>query len=186
MRTTFLTTFLVLVTLTLNAQSTWKLDLGHSSINFAVSHLVISETTGSFDQFDITATTGDNFNNPKFDVTIQTASINTKNTRRDDHLKADDFFGAEKHPNITFKSSSFEKTGEKTFALKGNLTIKGITKEVSFTGKLNGILKNDHGEKAGLKLTTTIDRTVFNVGKPGSASIGEEVEVTINLEMAKS
>ncbi|MDG1729420.1 MAG: YceI family protein [Algibacter sp.] len=167
-----------------SAQSTWKVDAGHSSINFAVSHLVISETTGSFDTFDITAVTEEGFTNPTFDVSINTSSINTKNDRRDNHLRADDFFGAEKHPNITFKSTSIEQTGEKTFLVKGNITIKGVTKEISFNGKLNGILKNDRGEKAGLKLTTTIKRTDFNVGKPGG-SVGEEVEVTINLEMKK-
>ncbi len=167
-----------------SAQSTWKLDLGHSSIDFAVSHLVISETTGSFDQFDISAITGSDFSDPKFEVTIDAASINTKNSRRDDHLRANDFFAVEKFPTITFKSKSFTKTGEKTFVIKGDLTIRGISKEVSFNGKLNGILKNDRGEKAGLKLTTAIKRTDFKVGKAGG-SVGEEVEVTINLEMAK-
>ncbi|MDG1730951.1 MAG: YceI family protein [Polaribacter sp.] len=179
-----LTTFIVLVTFVANAQSTWKVDTGHSSINFAVSHLVISETTGSFDTFDITAVTGEDFSNPTFEVSIQTASINTKNDRRDNHLRADDFFDAEKHPMIVFKSASVEKTGEKTFLIKGDITIKGVTKKVNFNGKLNGILKNDRGEKAGLKLTTIIKRTDFGVGNSGG-SVGEDVEVTINLEMKK-
>lgn len=173
------------VTTFVSAQSTWKVDAGHSSINFAVSHLLISEATGTFDKFDITAVTGDEFSDPKFDVAIETASINTKNERRDGHLKSDDFFGVEKHPIITFKSESYKKTGEKTFTVNGNITIKGVTKQVSFDGKLNGILKNNRGEKAGLKLTTTIDRTNFNVGSSGGATIGEEVEVTINIEMNK-
>ncbi len=181
---TFLATLFVLVAFTMNAQSTWKLDSGHSSINFSVSHLVISEITGSFDQFDITAITGDDFSNPKFDVSIKTASINTKNSQRDNHLRADDFFDAEKHPAITFKNSSVEKTGDKTFSVTGNLTIKGITKEVTFNGTLNGILKTDRGEKAGLKLTTTINRTDFKVGG-GMGSIGEDVMVVIHLEMKK-
>ncbi|NER15362.1 polyisoprenoid-binding protein [Leptobacterium flavescens] len=174
----------VLASAYINAQSTWKVDAGHSSINFAVSHLVISETTGSFDKFDIQASTGDEFSNPEFTVSIETASINTKNSRRDNHLRADDFFAAEKHPAITFKSSTYKKTGAKTFTVSGNITIKGVTKQVQFNGKLNGILKNDRGEKAGLKLTTTILREEFGIGV-GSSSIGKEVEVTINLEMAK-
>lgn len=181
---TFLIPLFILITFTVNAQSTWKLDSGHSSINFSVSHLVISEITGSFDQFDITATTGDDFSLPKFDVSIKTASINTKNSQRDNHLRADDFFDAEKHPAITFKNTSVKKTGDKTFTLKGNLTVKGITKEVSFNGTLNGILKTDRGEKAGLKLTTTIKRTDFKIGGSVS-SIGEDVMVVIHLEMGK-
>ncbi len=179
-----LTALLFLAITTTQAQSTWKLDAGHSSINFAVSHLVISETTGSFDQFDITAITEEDFKNPKFEVAIETASINTKNERRDNHLRADDFFGAEKFPKITFKSTSFEKVDDKTFKTTGDLTIKGITKKVTFNGKLNGILKSDRGQKAGLKLNTTIKRTDFKVGSSGG-SVGEDVTVTINLEMAK-
>ena len=180
-----MTLLLFLVAISINAQSTWKLDLGHSSINFAVSHYVISETTGSFDKFDITATTEDDFKNPSFEVTIETASINTKLNSRDEHLRADDFFGAAKHPKITFKSKKVAYTSDKKFKVSGDLTIKGITKPVTFDGKLNGILKNDRGEKAGLKLTTTIKRTDFQVGSKGG-SVGEEVEVVINLEMAKA
>lgn len=181
---TFFATLFVLTACTIQAQSTWKLDPGHSSINFSVSHLVISEITGSFDQFDITAVTGDGFSNPNFDVSINTASINTKNSQRDNHLRADDFFDAEQHPSITFKNSSVKKTGDKTFAVTGNLTVKGITKEVTFNGTLNGILKTNRGEKAGLKLTTTINRTDFKVGG-GMSSIGDDVMVVINLEMGK-
>lgn len=183
MKRSILVLFLFVANLSMG-QSTWKVDGGHSSINFAVSHLVISETTGSFDKFDITAITGEGFADPKFNVSIETASVNTKNSRRDDHLRAPDFFSADKYPAIVFKSTSYKKTGEKTFALSGDITIKGITKKASFTGKLNGVLKNDRGEKAGLKLTTTINRSDFNVGGSGG-SVGEEVEVTINVEMEK-
>ena len=174
----------ILAFINTSAQSVWKLDASHSSINFAVSHLVISETTGSFDEFEITANTGDDFRNPKFEVTIQTASINTKNKRRDDHLRADDFFAAEKFPTIVFQSTAFQKTEGKKFELKGTITIKGTTKEVTFNGKLNGVAKTAYGTKAGLKLTTTINRNDFTIGSPGG-SVGDEVDVTINVEMNK-
>ncbi len=183
MKTLFLS-LILFVTVSINAQEKWTLDASHSSINFAVSHLIISETTGSFDAFDITAITETDFTNPTFEVTIKTTSINTKNERRDNHLRADDFFGAEKHPDITFKSTSFKKTGDKTFSVEGNLSIKGITKKASFEGKLNGIAKTDYGTKAGLKLTTVIKRAEFGVGESGG-SIGDNVEVTIHLEMNK-
>lgn len=185
MKKLFLITLLSITVQTF-AQSTWKVDASHSSINFAVSHLVISETTGSFDVFEITAKAGDNFSNPEFEVAIETASINTKNKRRDNHLRADDFFDAKQYPKITFKSNSFKKTGDKTFVVTGNISIKGKTKQVQFNGKLNGVITDNYSkkQKAGLKLSTTLKRTDFNVGSPGG-SVGEDVEVTINLEMQK-
>ncbi len=147
-----------------------------------MSHLVISETTGAFDDFNVEATTGDDFSNPMFKASIETASINTKLAMLDDHLKAEDFFDVKKYPKITFTTNSFEKTEGKKFKVKGLLTIKDVAKEVTFNGNLNGVVDTKYGKKAGLKLTTTIDRATFGVGEKGG-SVGDEVEVTINLEM---
>ena len=171
---------------TLTAQSTWKADGAHSKVGFAITHLMISEVEGHFGEFDITATADDTFSEPSFIVDIKTASIDTDNDRRDGHLKSDDFFGAETHPSITFKNTSFEKTGEKTFKLMGDLTMHGVTKPVTLEGKLNGIITDKRSQKlkAGLKLTGTINRKDFGVGsKP--FPVGDEVEMTINLEMAQ-
>jgi len=177
-------TFVALVTLvTVNAQNTWKVDNSHSSITFSVSHFMISEVTGNFGKFDITATTNEKFEAPEFDVTIDASTINTNQSGRDNHLKAADFFDVEKHANIVFKSSSFTKLEGKEFEAKGNITIKGITKEVVFKGKLNGVIEGRGGKKkAGLKLTSVIKREDFNVGK-GMNPVGKEVTVTINIEM---
>lgn len=167
------------------AQSIWKVDRGHSSINFSVSHFLISDVTGNFQEFDIAATANDQLENPTVNVTIQTASINTNNSKRDDHLRADDFFYAEKYEQITFKSTKYEGLEDGTFQLTGDLFIKGITKEVMFTGKVRGIIKDRNGKnKAGLKLTATIPREEFKVGL-GMDSIGEEVTVEINIEMSQ-
>src|SRR5690606_35784261 len=113
-------------TLMATAQSTWKSDNAHTNMNFAISHLVISEITGNFNEFDIEATADESFADPDFTVTIQTASIHTGNTRRDDHLRSADFFEAEAYPTITFKTTSVEKTGDNTFDLKGDLTMHGV------------------------------------------------------------
>ncbi|WP_299103784.1 YceI family protein [uncultured Tenacibaculum sp.] len=174
----------VLVTLGVNAQEKWTVDASHSSINFAVSHLVISETTGSFDGFDISATSKENFESPVFSVTIKTASINTKNEGRDKHLRADDFFDAATYPSIQFVQKDFKKLDGKKMEISGDLTIKGITKPVVLKGKINGVVATKYGMKAGVKLETTIKRTDFNVGGEGG-SIGEEVELVINLELNK-
>lgn len=120
-RTIFILSLIVCTTLT--AQSTWKADVAHSKVGFAISHLMISEVGGRFGEFDITANADNSFSKPDFIVEINTASIDTDNDRRDRHLKSDDFFGAETHPTITFKTTDFEKTGEKTFKLVGDLMI---------------------------------------------------------------
>lgn len=174
----------LLTSLVTKAQENWVVDASHSSINFAVSHLVISETTGSFDKFSVTATSEENLTNPVFSVAIETASVNTKNAGRDKHLRADDFFAAKAHPSITFVQKGFKKLDGKKIEISGDLSIKGITKPVVLSGKINGVATSKYGTKAGLKLQTTIKRTDFNVGSAGG-SVGEEVELVINLELNK-
>lgn len=171
---------------TITAQSTWKADNAHSKVGFGITHLMISEVEGHFGEFDIQATADETFSDPAFAVDIKTASIDTDNDRRNEHLRSDDFFAAEKHPVIAFKSTSFEKTGDKTFKLNGDLTMHGVTKPVTLDGKLNGIITDQRSKKlkAGLKLTGTIDRLAFGVGEE-TPTLGDEVEMTINLEMAQ-
>lgn len=172
--------------LTISAQSTWKVDKSHSGINFTVTHLLISEVTGSFGTFEIEATADDAFSSPAFNVTIQTASIDTGNERRDGDLKGDGWFGAETYPNIEFKSTGVEKTGDNTFKLTGDFTMHGVTKSMTLDGKLNGIITDRRSQKlkAGLKFTGMLKRSDFSVG--GSmAPVSDKVEITINLEMAQ-
>jgi polyisoprenoid-binding protein YceI len=176
----------MIVTSSLSAQMSWKADPPHSNVNFAISHLMISEVTGNFGEFEIEATADESFSNPDFTVSISTNSIDTGNTRRDDHLRSEDFFEVAAYPNMTFKSTAYEKTGDKTFNLKGDLSIHGVTKPVDLEGKLNGIITDERSQKlkAGLKLTGTINRKDFGVGTK-EFPIGDEVELRINLEMAQ-
>lgn len=171
---------------TLTAQSTWKVDNAHSKVGFAITHLMISEVEGHFGEFDITATADDTFSEPDFTVDIKTASIDTDNDGRNEHLRSADFFDVEKHPSIAFKTTSFEKTGEKTFKLMGDLTMHGITKSVTLEGKLNGIITDQRSKKlkAGLKLTGNLNRLEFGVGGD-TPTLGDEVEITINMEMVQ-
>ncbi|WP_418500252.1 YceI family protein [Flagellimonas sp.] len=168
------------------AQSSWKSDRAHSKVGFAITHLMISEVEGHFSDFDITATASDTFGDAEFTVDIKTTSIDTDNGRRDDHLRSADFFDAEKYPSITFKSTGYEKTGDKTFKLTGDLTMHGVTKPITLEGKVNGVITDQRSQKlkAGLKLTGTINRLDFGVGGE-TASLGNEVDLTINLEMAQ-
>ncbi len=170
----------------LSAQSTWKADKAHSKIGFDITHLLISEVDGNFDEFEISATADDTFMNPSFDVSINTASVDTDNERRDGHLKSADFFDVETYPTMTFKTTSVEKTGDNTFNMTGDLTIHGVTKSVTLEGKVNGVITDQRSQKlkAGLKITGTINRIDFGVGEE-SAAVGNDVDLTINLEMAQ-
>ncbi|MFH6602565.1 YceI family protein [Maribacter algicola] len=183
-RTISILSFVICASLT--AQSTWKSDKAHSKVGFAITHLMISEVEGHFGEFDITAVADDSFAEPKFTVDIQTASIETRNDRRNEHLRSADFFDAETYPSISFQTTSFEKTGEKTFKLTGDLTMHGVTRPVTLEGKLNGIITDQRSKKlkAGLKLTGTVNRLEFKVGGD-TPTLGDEVDMTINLEMAQ-
>ncbi|RIV73245.1 YceI family protein [Flagellimonas aequoris] len=176
----------VLTGLMVSAQSTWKADGAHSKVGFAITHLMISEVEGHFGEFDISATATDAFEEVEFTVEIKSTSVDTDNERRDNHLKSPDFFDAEKFPSISFKSTGYEKTGDKTFMLTGDLTMHGVTKPVTLEGKVNGIITDQRSNKlkAGLKLTGTVNRLEFGVGGD-TPTLGDEVEMTINLEMAQ-
>jgi len=183
-KASFILSFIACATLT--AQSTWKSDAAHSKVGFAITHLMISEVEGHFGEFDITATADETFSEPNFSVDVKTASIDTDNDRRDDHLRSADFFDAETHPSLTFTTTGFEKTGDKTFKLTGDLTLHGVTKPITLEGKLNGIITDQRSKKlkAGLKLTGTVNRLEFGVGGD-TPTLGDDVDMTIHLEMAQ-
>lgn len=172
--------------ITISAQSTWKVDAAHSKIGFSITHMMISEVEGDFGEFDVTATADDAFSEPNFTVTIKAASIDTDNDMRNGHLAGADYFDVENHSTISFKTTNYKKTGEKTFQLTGDFTMKGVTKSITLDGKLNGIITDQRSKKlkAGLKLTGVVDRIAFGVGEEG-ASLGNDVTFTINLEMGQ-
>lgn len=175
-----------------NAQSTWGFDNAHSKIGFAVDHMVISEVEGQFKTYEgtVETATGD-FSDAKINFTVDVASVDTENAKRDGHLKSADFFEAEKYPKMTFVSTSVEKLEEGKYNLKGNLTLHGVTKEVSLKMSYGGTVKDPWGNtKAGLKVTGTIDRTDFglkynSVMEAGGLLIGEEVTISCKVELIK-
>lgn len=182
----------LLLTATFSFAQTWKMDASHSSINFEISHMVISTTNGQFKDFAIDFKQGkDDFSGSEVSVTIQTASINTDNEKRDGHLTSPDFFDAANHPEITFTSKTFKKTSDGKFEITGDLTLHGVTKSATFQTKLNGTAKDPWGNtRSGWKATTTIVRADFGLQynaplETGGVLIGDEVEITINLEFIK-
>lgn len=181
-----------LVSLGVNAQTKWNLDNSHSGVKFTVQHLVISEVEGSFKVFNgnVESATPD-FNNAKINFTVDVNSINTDEAKRDAHLKSDDFFNAEKYPNMSFTSTSFKKLKGNMYTLEGNLTIRDVTKKVKFAVIYGGTVKDPWGNtKAGFKASGKISRKEYGLKwntmtEAGGAVVGDEVNMIINVEFAQ-
>ena len=177
--------------ISLNAQTTtWNFDKAHSSIGFAVSHMVISETEGKFNAYEGTVSSeNDDFTGAKINFTIDVNSIDTENEKRDGHLKSADFFDTEKHPSITFVSKSLTKVKGNKYSMTGDLMMMGVTKEITLDVKYNGTIKDPWGNtKAGFKITGTIERALWNlkynsVMDNGGLMIGEDIDLTCNVEL---
>lgn len=174
-----------------NAQTKWNIDNAHSQVMFTVSHLVIAEVTGQFKEFDGTITASkDDFSDASINFNIKVASINTDNEMRDTHLKSDDFFNAEKFPEIKFKGKEMKRNGNK-YKLTGDLTIRNVTKTITVDVTYAGTVTDPWGNiKAGFKIKGMVNRFDYNLKwntltEAGGAVVGEDVEFTINLELAK-
>lgn len=173
------------------AQTPWQLDKSHSQVKFTVTHMLISEVDGLFKNFDIVVHAGkDDFTDATIEATIKTASIDTENERRDNHLRSDDFFNAEQFPEIKFKSHSFEKVGEKQYKIHGDLTIRDVTKKVTFQATNSGSMKTSRGLTSGWKAELTINRFDYGLKwnsavESGGLVVSEDVRITINLRLNK-
>ncbi|MBL6445783.1 YceI family protein [Fulvivirga sp. 29W222] len=173
------------------AQSTWVIDPTHSSVQFDVSHLAVSSVTGFFTSYAGTLTSKkSDFEGAKVNATIEVASITTNNMERDKHLKEDDFFNAEKYPEIKFESTSFKKVSDNNFLIEGNLTIRNVTKPVTLEAEFGGIVSINNKKKAGFTATGTIDRFEFglkwdDVLDNGGLIVGEKVDIILKMELVK-
>lgn len=168
----------------------WAVDQSHSQIGFEVKHMMVSKVKGVFDSYtanveaeDLADLTGANISF-KFDV----ASINTRNEDRDNHLKSADFFDADQFPAITFESTSITKSGD-SFDVTGNLTIKDVTKEVTFETEFNGKGTNPWGVAVyGFEAETKINREDFGLTwnaalETGGVLVGKDVKIKVELEL---
>ncbi len=168
----------------------WQIDNSHSQIEFTVRHMMVSKTRGRFEQF--AGTIEGSEANPaaaKVDVTIDVSSLNTRDERRDGHLKSADFFDAETYPTITFKSTRVDVVNDRYATLVGDLTIRGVTKEVALAVEFAGKAKSPWGTtSAGFSATTTINRKDFGLTwnqtlETGGLLVGEEISIEIDLEL---
>ncbi len=163
--------------------TTYKVDKAHSSIGFSIPHMLISEVDGQFKSFEATINASkEDFSDATVEVTADATSIYTNNDGRDKHLRSADFFDVEKYPTLTFKSTSFTKTGDKTYTVTGDLTMHGVTKPVTLEATLTGTAAGRDGKKiVGFKATGKLNRIDYGVGKSGPGA-GDEVTITVKSE----
>ncbi|WP_299568855.1 YceI family protein [uncultured Pedobacter sp.] len=168
----------------------WAIDPAHSEITFKVKHMMISNVKGEFKTFS-GKVDGEDFTTSKITVTIDAASIFTNDQQRDTHLKSADFFEVENYKELTFESISFTKVDEENYQLKGQLTIKGISKEVNLDVEFGGINKDPWGnEKAGFSVTGKINRKDWGLNwntalETGGVLVSEAVTINADVQLVK-
>lgn len=173
--------------------TTWQLDPTHSEVAFKVKHLVITTVTGYFRSFDGTVVTEDetDFTTGKVNFSIDTSSIDTNQSQRDEHLKSADFFNASQYPQITFASTSIEEKGSDEFLLHGNLTVGNVTKPVTFQVEFGGTVTDPYGNfKAGFEVSGKISRKEFGltwsaVTEAGAVVVSDDVKIQASVQFVK-
>lgn len=175
------------------ATSTWEIDSAHTNAHFAVRHLMVSTVRGSMGTVTGTVTL-DESDPTKSSVTatIDAAGVDTRNAKRDEHLRAPDFLDTKQYPTVTFTSTKIEKTGDARWAVTGDLTLRGVTKPVVLTveGAPTPLQDPFGNTKLGGVAKTTINRQDFGVAwnkamDAGGLVVGDEVEITIDVELNK-
>ena len=168
----------------------WKIDPAHSEINFTVRHMMISNVRGRFETF--TGTVEFDQQNPansSVDVQIEAASINTRESQRDNHLRSADFFDAENFPYLTFKSKKVEVVDDSHGRVIGDLTIRGVTKEIVLDTEFNGMSQSPWGfSSAGFSAATKFNRKDWGLAwnmalETGGVLVSDEIKVNIDIEI---
>lgn len=177
----------------MSTKTIWNLDPTHSELNFKVRHLMISNVKGSFRDFSGTIESiGDDFSNATVKAVIQTGSIFTNNTDRDNHLRSGDFFDAAQFPEITFEGTSFRAKSGDAFELTGQLTMHGVTKEITLDVEFGGIGQDGYGQtKAGFSFKGKLNRADFGLTwnallEAGGVAVSEEVKIDGEVQFVKS
>ncbi|MEY4603274.1 MAG: Protein YceI [Bacteroidota bacterium] len=169
----------------------WNIDLMHSEIGFKVKHMMITNVSGHFGSFNASAKTeNEDFSDAEFNFSADINSISTGVADRDGHLKSDDFFSAEKFPQLTFKSTEIKANGSE-LVISGDLTIRDVTKKVEFKSEFSGIVTDPYGQtKAGLSIDGKIKRSEYGltwsaVTEAGNIVVSDEVKLHAELQFVK-
>ncbi len=174
------------------ATSAWVLDPTHSSIEFAVRHLVISTVKGHFRKYDVALDfDSEQPERSRVEARIEVASIDTRESQRDAHLRSADFFDAERHPYLTFTSTRMEPRGDGRYNVAGDLTIRGVPRAVTLEATLEGRVKDPWGkQRVGISLEGALSRKEFGltwnaVLETGGVAVGDAVKIAINAELVQ-
>jgi polyisoprenoid-binding protein YceI len=173
-------------------RGTWAIDPNHSGVHFKVRHIGLSNVRGRFNRFDATLTVGDTLDQTHVEGTIDMASVDTNQADRDAHLASTDFFSAEQHPTMTFRSTAARAKGEGDYELGGDLTINGITKPVTLAVEYIGVetFPGDGTVHAGFAATTVINRDDYGIdfNMPlglDSFALGKKIAVELDLQFVE-
>ncbi len=167
---------------------TWTIDPVHSEVGFSVRHMMVSKVRGKFTSFEGSVTTGDNLLDSTVTATVDLESIDTGNADRDNHIRSADFFEVDANKTMTFESTGI-RNDDGDLKLDGELTLKGVTKPVSFDLEVNGFGPDAYGgTRAGFSATTTINRRDFGVDfnatmEAGGLVVGDKVTVQLEIEL---
>jgi polyisoprenoid-binding protein YceI len=172
---------------------TYQIDGAHSRIGFVARHAMVTKVRGSFNEFDGSFTLdGDDPSKSSANVTIQTKSVDTRNADRDGHLRANDFLGCDEFPTIKFVSTAIAQTGEDTFEVTGDLTVKDVTKQVTIPFEFGGHAKDPFGnDRVGFEGTTTINRSDYNVKfnaalETGGVLVSDKITLEFEISAIKA
>jgi polyisoprenoid-binding protein YceI len=168
--------------------STWTVDKAHSKLTFTITHMGISDVEGQFKTFDATISTPEaDFTNAVVNFSAEAASLNTDNDARDKHVKSDAFLDVAKFPTLTFKSTSFTKSGANVYTIVGDLTLHGVTKPVTLVATVRTGVGMNKKPVAGFKITGTLNRKDFGVGTGfGSAMLSDDIALSANGEFGQN
>jgi polyisoprenoid-binding protein YceI len=174
--------------------ATWKIDHAHSEVKFKVKHLVISTVTGNFLTFNATAESDkEDFTDAAISFEADVSSIDTKNEQRDGHLKSGDFFDADNHPKLVFKSTGMTRNSDDEYELAGDLAIRGVTKPIKLSVVYNGTVRGFGGsfDVAAFEITGKINRQEYGLKwnaltETGGVVVSDEVKLEVMAEFVKS
>lgn len=168
---------------------TWVVDPTHTEVGFSVRHLAISKVKGKFEEFEATFETAENPLDSKVTASAEVASVNTNQKDRDNHLRTGDFFEADQHPKLTFVLTGVRQEGDE-FKIDGDLTIRGVTKPVTFDFEFGGFGEDPYGNyKVGFTATTVIKREDFGLTwntplEKGGVLLGSDVTILLDVQAA--
>jgi polyisoprenoid-binding protein YceI len=174
------------------SKAKWIVDSAHSSLDFSIRHMMVTNVKGSFLDFEASITADPNdLTTAEILFNVDLSSVNTRNADRDTHLRTADFFDVEKYPTMTFKSTDIVKTGEGEYDVTGDLSLHGVTRKETFSVSFEGAGKDPWGnEKAGYSAKGTVKRSNYGLTynaalEAGGFMVGDDVKFTVEIEASR-